>query len=570
MKSASLAAVLVLLLSLLTIAVRPLLPIDETRYLAVAWEAHERGDWLVSHLNGDTYAHKPPLLFWLVNLIWQVTDVSEFAARLPGPLAAMICVLLTWRTGRLVAAERPAVADSAALIHAGCLLWLFFCPLTMFDTLLTLSAELAVEGVLLAGLAGRMRGWVQAGVALGVGVLCKGPVVLLWVLPLALSAPWWMGSPLRGSWRGWYAALAGSVLLAATIALAWALPSASAGGAEYGRELLFGQTAGRMVNSFAHRQPMWWYLPLLPLCLMPWLLWPAVWRGAFAVVIDRGRWSCAIRVSLVRAAGGFVLLSLTSGKQVYYLLPMIPACAVLLAELVQSSGSRSGRRELLPVALGTMFLGAVPLLMNHVRVAERTGLQGLVSDGSAVLLMCCGAVLLLPRSLSLRAATAVVSSSATVFVAILVAALQVTLWNGFDVGPLARAAAVSGVPAGWFGGYHGQLNFAGRLRRVEELPDAESVSQWLQSHGEVVLTVRLPRGEPMTAELMQELWKLDRQRPDEATGERLAVRLREAGVIPGVRARMRLEFVQQLRTGLRESVFVLVRLWQVEGQAAED
>ena len=41
---------------------RPLLPVDETRYMSVAWEAHVRGDSLVSHLNSETYAHKPPLL----------------------------------------------------------------------------------------------------------------------------------------------------------------------------------------------------------------------------------------------------------------------------------------------------------------------------------------------------------------------------------------------------------------------------------------------------------------------------------------------------------------------------
>ena len=39
----------------------PPLPIDETRYLAVAWEMHRTGEFLVPHLNGELYPQKPPL-----------------------------------------------------------------------------------------------------------------------------------------------------------------------------------------------------------------------------------------------------------------------------------------------------------------------------------------------------------------------------------------------------------------------------------------------------------------------------------------------------------------------------
>ena len=83
---ATLAAMLgFALVALLGVLTRPPLPIDETRYLAVAWEMHLSGNWIVPHLNGEIYAHKPPLLFWLINLVWAVTGVSETAARLVGP-----------------------------------------------------------------------------------------------------------------------------------------------------------------------------------------------------------------------------------------------------------------------------------------------------------------------------------------------------------------------------------------------------------------------------------------------------------------------------------------------------
>ena len=566
MKTALWSAGLLLLLSLLTVAVRPPLPVDETRYLAVAWESHERGDLLVSHLNSDTYAHKPPLLFWLINLMWQLTGVSEFSARLVAPLASAFGVLLTWRTAKLLLPQDHQTAATAAAVHAGCLLWLFYGPLTMFDTLLALTAELAVQGVLLAGTGRALRGWLQVGVGAGLGILCKGPVVLLWVLPMALAAPWWLQSRLSSGWWRWYAGLFGALVLSGVVGLAWALPSAAAGGSAYAEELLFGQTAGRMVNSFAHREPPWWYLPVVPLCLLPWLLWPAVWQGLRRQQQVHSGWTLAIRCSLARAGAGLLLLSLTSGKQTHYLIPLIPPCAVLLASLVQRSGCSPTRLQLSPVAFGTVLLGAFPLIVNHLPAAADSGLPGLVSDAVSVLLICCGVALLVPRFRSLTAAAVGVSTAAAVFVGIVTAALGSTMWSGFDVGPIATAAARSGVPAGWLGGYHGQLNFAGRMLRVEELADECALKTWLEKCGEVVLTVRLPRGEPLTESLLGELGDWDRRRPEDEAGMSLAEELRGAGVIPGLSgASVRIEFVQRLRTGLRDSFFVLVRYRRQSG-----
>ena len=52
-----------LLLILTSLVTRGFLPVDETRYVSVAWEMWLRHDFLVPHLNGAVYSHKPPLLF---------------------------------------------------------------------------------------------------------------------------------------------------------------------------------------------------------------------------------------------------------------------------------------------------------------------------------------------------------------------------------------------------------------------------------------------------------------------------------------------------------------------------
>ena len=89
--------------AVLGVLARPLLPIDETRYLAVAWEMRLHGDWIVPQLNGLPYSHKPPLLFWLINLVWSVTGVSGTAARLVAPAFGVAAI---WFMGILSAGGR--------------------------------------------------------------------------------------------------------------------------------------------------------------------------------------------------------------------------------------------------------------------------------------------------------------------------------------------------------------------------------------------------------------------------------------------------------------------------------
>ncbi len=40
---------------------------DEARFAYVSQEMREGGHWLVPHRNGEYYAHKPPLMFWMIN-----------------------------------------------------------------------------------------------------------------------------------------------------------------------------------------------------------------------------------------------------------------------------------------------------------------------------------------------------------------------------------------------------------------------------------------------------------------------------------------------------------------------
>src|SRR5262245_26876685 len=150
------------LLAGLPLALRPLLPIDETRYASVAWEMWTRGDFLVPHLNGLPYSDKPPLLFWLFHLGWWAFGVNEWWPRLVPAIFSLANLFLTSMLARRLWPERPAVARAVPFVLLGFLLWSVFTGMLMFDMLVTFCVLLALLGLQDAWTGGGARGWIQA------------------------------------------------------------------------------------------------------------------------------------------------------------------------------------------------------------------------------------------------------------------------------------------------------------------------------------------------------------------------------------------------------------------------
>jgi len=362
---------LAMLLIATAILTRPAMPVDETRYLSVAWEMWRSGDFLVPHSNGLPYSHKPPLLFWLINFGWWLFGEQEWSARLTAPFCGLAAIFLARILAGDLFPQTRAVERTTPFILLGMLCWTFFASLTMFDTLMSC---MALIGYLMAyrGAAGRIkRWWLPMGLAIGGGVLAKGPIILVYVMPVLLLAPWWV-EHLAVSKSRWYGQTLLALAVGSLIALSWALPAAWAGGKEYGDTLLFGQTAGRMVQAFDHKRPLYYYLLALPAVFFPWSGWLPLWRGLFR----RQRISSGTRFLISILLPGFVILSLVSAKQVHYLLPLLPAAAILLARgAVQvTEEKRFDRIFLLSIwGLVTAAITILPFLPIHGSAARFIG-----------------------------------------------------------------------------------------------------------------------------------------------------------------------------------------------------
>lgn len=497
-----------LLLAALTATVlftRPLSPVDETRYVGVAWEMWLRGDFLLPFKNGEAYSHKPPLLFWMIHAGWALFGVNDTWPRLVLPLFSAGALVLTFLLARRLWPRYTALGGQAALVLASTLLWMVLSTALMFDVMLAFWVLLGLQGVLVAS-EGRRRGLAMLGIAIGLGILTKGPVVLLNLLPVAILAPWWHSRRPRGAetapalkamddrmrWGRWFAGLGLAVVAGVAIALAWAIPAGQAGGEAYRNAIFWGQTANRMVESFAHQRPFWWYLPLLPLLLFPWFVWPGFWQALAhhrKRGLDRGTRFCLAWMLPV-----FVALMFISGKQPHYLIPLLPAFALLAARVLADRPGRGiGIPAVLVAALGVALIaaGSGQLVALQDRVAALPPLW------PGVLLAFLGAAAWAVGRRGVHA-TLTLAVLSTAMLMLVHGVLLYTLSPRYNVEPMAQAIRQvqdAGGQVAHAGKYHAQYQFAGRLQApLAELHGSE-LPRWLAAHpaGYVVMYLERDR-----------------------------------------------------------------------------
>ncbi|MBI5461762.1 MAG: glycosyltransferase family 39 protein [Gammaproteobacteria bacterium] len=464
---------------------RPLLPVDETRYVGVAWEMWMRGDFLVPFKNGAPYSDKPPLLFWLMQAGWWLFGVNEIWPRLVAPLIGLGCLGLTALFARRVWPERPTAMLLAPWLLFGGLFVAGFVTLTQFDLLIVFCTLLGMLGLLRAA-TGLGSGWLIVGLAIGLGLLSKGPVILVHILPTALLGPLWVDRARLKGWVCWYGGTVAALLLGAAIALAWALPAAQAGGEAYRNAIFWGQTAERVVDSFAHKAPFWWYLPWLPVLLLPWSLWPPLWRAVRRMELKR-----SVRFLLCWAVPVLAILSAISGKQQKYLLPLFPALALLgayaLAGLEGAWQSEWRARRQWLAALVLALPAGVFALASFQELSARVPWAGGLEPLWALPFLLAALLWWLWRPATLIAAVqALALAGVATIIGVHLSVLRVAA-PAYDLHAMsARIAALqaAGHKVAHVGKYHGQFHFLGRLKRpLKEIsPIRKRVLAWARKH----------------------------------------------------------------------------------------
>lgn len=242
----------------------PLVDPDESRYVQIALEMLQTGDFVVPRLQGEPYLDKPPLLYWVTaGSIW-LFGPSELAARLPAALAAILTTLSTYLLGALLVGRRAAFCGAMMLLLSlGFVLSGRFVimdgPLTLFTTVSLLSLFLAVRGARV-----RTAWWLVGTVACGLGVLTKGPVALVVTVPPLAGLLGLDRARARVRLRHWFAFALPILAMTAPWFVLTALRQE--GFASY---FFWRHHVVRFVSEFGHGAPAWFYLPVLLIGMFP-------------------------------------------------------------------------------------------------------------------------------------------------------------------------------------------------------------------------------------------------------------------------------------------------------------
>jgi 4-amino-4-deoxy-L-arabinose transferase-like glycosyltransferase len=305
----------------------PLLDPDEGRSAEIAREMLAHHDLLVPRMLGAPYYEKPPLHYWLLAGAYYVFGLHSWAARLVPASAALFALLATFLWGRRALGDRPAFLGTLLLgLSAG---FVLIGRLAVLDSLLCLcvitawhAAHAAVAQPVL-----RARWWIASAVTCGLGILAKGPVALVLLVPPVVAYLSLVRGKARPGWTGWIGYI-GVVLLVAVpwyAAMAYHEPESL-------RQFLWKANVLRFFQAYDHQQPIWFYGPVLFGFMFPWsLLWPAL--GVFLLRQRAGiaMLRCPALGYCVLTAGWCLLFFSASGcKSPAYILPALPPLALLL------------------------------------------------------------------------------------------------------------------------------------------------------------------------------------------------------------------------------------------------
>jgi 4-amino-4-deoxy-L-arabinose transferase-like glycosyltransferase len=340
---------------------------DEPRYAEIPREMIESGDWVTPRLNYVKYFEKPPLIYWLTGLDFELFGMSEFVARLWPAIFAVVGIGMAGALGRSMFG--PWTGYAAAALLATTPLYFGLSQILILDMPLSGLMTVALGAFWFAYTGTRWRApfvWLLYA-ATALAVLTKGPVapvligaiiVAFLVLDTNLRALRWLLNP-------------AGIVLFFLITAPWFI-LVSHRNPEFVDFFVIKQHVNRFLKPDEHQQPLWFFVPIILGGMLPWTMFalfaPRLLTRFVARLATR-RLSAATLYCSIWSAVIFAFFSLSGSKLATYVLPMFCPLAILAARFFECVIA-GGRTDVLRRGTLAMLVFAVVTLLGATITGE--------------------------------------------------------------------------------------------------------------------------------------------------------------------------------------------------------
>ncbi|HKV37643.1 MAG TPA: glycosyltransferase family 39 protein [Blastocatellia bacterium] len=356
------------------IAPPALLDDADSTHAEVAREIVESHDWVTLRMDGIKYYEKDPLMYWMIAGSFEVFGPTEFAARLPIALSAVLAIMAAWALGNRMFGDRTGFYSG--LVFATCIGPFLFTRILIPDILLTALIAWALYFFLWGLESGRrptcyLGFYVACGLAFltksMIGVVFPCGIVLLFLLATKRLARLKDMRPILGS------------ILFLVIVVPWSVLAGMRNAHflwfHYLNEQVYRYLGKRYPKDYDTVPLVLFYL-LHGLWLFPWTIFlPAAVTYLPRRLRDLTRdqaMTLLLVVWIVLIIGFFSF----STRQEYYTLPAIPAFAILCGRVLSDLEGSAGRERSGQSPVRTFFRRSVVVgqwSLAGVGVAALTG-----------------------------------------------------------------------------------------------------------------------------------------------------------------------------------------------------
>lgn len=320
--------VLSFILLFLHLGMRPFLSSGEARASEIANEMLLNGNYFVPHLNEEIILTKPPLFHWIIIGCYKIFGMGEFASRFPSAMSGILTVILVYLLGKMMWNEKTGFYAGLILLTSPTFFWSMRCARIDAFLLFLITASIYCFWRGYSDSKSSKVWFVLWWAFMGLAFLAKGPIGF--VTPFGSAMIFMFYRRDKASLRriNWML----GIIVFLLIVVPWyaAIPFITpAGKAKFffvGQNKAWFGGDGEWIKIFV-------YVGHLILGFFPWsIVLPSVvaltWNGFRKKTDDKNSflWIWFLLV--------FLIFSFLGKKVSRYILPMYPACALLIARAI--------------------------------------------------------------------------------------------------------------------------------------------------------------------------------------------------------------------------------------------